>query len=45
MLKMSTEDVIELNARDFAQYAMDKWGWSEGWTVSNAKYLEPVRRS
>jgi hypothetical protein len=40
MLKMSTEEVIELSSSEFAQYAMDDWSWKAAATASNIKYIK-----
>ena len=38
MLKMSVDDKVELDARDFARFVQDDWEWKEQWSLSNSKY-------
>ena len=38
MLEMSTEDIIELDARSFGQYVLDDWAWKDEWIHSNSMY-------
>jgi hypothetical protein len=40
MLKMSTEDVIELSQSEFAQYVMDDWQWKAQFTATNSNYVQ-----
>jgi hypothetical protein len=39
MLEMSVDQIVELDARTFAQYAQDDWDWKEQWGISNSKYI------
>ena len=38
MLEMSTDDVIELEEHDFAQYVLDDWSWKRQFLLSNSTY-------
>lgn len=38
MLNMSVDDVIEIDAQQFAQYVLDEWGWKMGFTASTSRY-------
>ena len=38
MLDMSQDASIELGERDFDQYVMDNWGWSEAFNMSSQFY-------
>jgi hypothetical protein len=40
MLRMSTEDVIELSQSEFAQYVMDDWRWKDQFTATNSTYVQ-----
>lgn len=39
MLEMSTDDIIELDARDFRQLVENKWSWRVSFLNQNAKYV------
>ena len=41
MLDMSQDASIELGERDFDQYVMDNWGWSEEFNTSS-KFYSPT---
>ena len=38
MLEMCTEDFVELNEDEFAQYVMDDWRWKHSFLLSNSAY-------
>lgn len=38
MLRMSVEDVIELDRESFSQYVMDNWEWRNQWEGTKASY-------
>lgn len=40
MAEMSITDEIELNARDFAQYVMDEWGWKQEFIATAGTYTD-----
>lgn len=42
MLKMSTDEVIELDSHDFAQYVRDEWEWFGQFAHSNRAYTTTV---
>lgn len=42
-LEMSTEDEIDLSEREFAQYVMDDWSWSDQFWASNSVYSATAR--
>ena len=39
MLEMSVDEVVTIEAHEFAQYVMDDWSWKEQFTASNSTYL------
>lgn len=43
MLEMSVDKQIELTQHEFAAYVMDKWGWSDQFTVTNSVYAASLR--
>ena len=38
MLEMTTEDEIELTVREFDNYVMDNWGWSDDFGTTKMMY-------
>lgn len=38
-LEMSTDEIIELNEHEFAQYVMDDWNWKNQFATSTMTYL------
>lgn len=38
MLKMSTDDIIELTHMEFQQFVEDRWTWKQAFLHSNRKY-------
>jgi hypothetical protein len=38
MAEMSIDDVIELDADDFARFVMDQWSWKQDFTETTAFY-------
>lgn len=38
MVSMSVEDIIELDAGQFAQYVMDKWSWKKAFEATTSSY-------
>lgn len=38
MLEMSTQDVITISERQFAQYVRDEWEWKQNFLASNSTY-------
>jgi hypothetical protein len=40
MAEMSVDDIIELNARDFAQFVMDEWGWKQEFIATAGTYTD-----
>ena len=38
MLDMSTQDVITIGERQFAQYVRDEWDWKQDFLASNSVY-------
>ena len=45
MAEMSVDEVIELQADDFAMYVMDQWHWKQSFADSTARYVRaPVVR-
>lgn len=45
MLEWSTQDEVELNGQEFAQYVLDKWSWKDQFAMSNTGYMEKARAS
>jgi len=43
MFERTTEESILLTEREFRQYMMDEWSWSNGWMASNARYSVTAR--
>jgi hypothetical protein len=43
MLKMSTEDVIELDGQSFARYVRDEWEWFGQFANSNISYTRSAQ--
>lgn len=39
MLKMSVEEVIELDESDFRCFVLDEWGWKGQWTTVTQSYV------
>ena len=39
MAEMSVDEIIELQADDFAMYVMDQWRWKQSFADSTAWYL------
>jgi len=39
MAEMSVDEIIELEADDFAMYVMDQWRWKQSFADSTAWYL------
>lgn len=40
MLKMHTEEDIEITSQEYAQFVQDKWNWSQQFTTSNSAYIQ-----
>lgn len=38
MLDMSIDEVTEIEEHDFAQYALDEWGWKRQWLATASNY-------
>jgi hypothetical protein len=38
MLRMSTQDVITIGERQFAQYVRDEWDWKDNFLTANSAY-------
>lgn len=38
MLDMTQDEIVELSAKDFAQYVQDDWAWKVDFLNSTAKY-------
>lgn len=43
MLGATTDEFLILSQREFGQYWMDEWTWSQTFSASNATYSERVR--
>jgi len=39
MIKMTTEDVINLSSSDYEQLVLGRWDWKREWGLSNSKYM------
>lgn len=39
MLKMSVDDIIVIDEREFQNYVDDVWNWSQEWAGSNMRYV------
>lgn len=42
MIRMSVDDVIELNESDFASLVMDDWGWKGQFEATSVYYTQTV---
>lgn len=40
MLEMSLDEELELTAQEFAQYALDDWGWKRDFLATTSNYTE-----
>lgn len=38
MLKMCTEETIDLDEESYSQYVLDNWSWKRQWATTNASY-------
>jgi hypothetical protein len=43
MLRMSVDDTVELEARDFQCYVMDKWQWAAAALIANSTYAAAAK--
>ena len=39
MLKMTTDEIVELTSQEFSQYVLDQWSWSEAVGMTNSRYI------
>lgn len=44
MLRMSVDDVIELDREDFAKYVLDDWAWKEHFLANSSLYTKKIRK-
>ena len=44
MLKMSIEDVVEIDEDSFGAYVMDDWHWKDAFLASNSAYSRTAER-
>ena len=39
MLRMTTDEIVELTSQEFSQYVLDQWSWSEAINTTNSRYI------
>ena len=39
MLRMTTDEIVELTSQEFSQYVLDQWLWSEAINTTNSRYI------
>lgn len=40
MLKVHTEGYIEISAREYKNYVLDEWDWTDNFVTTNSSYTE-----
>ncbi len=40
MVEATTEQTIELDAKDYGQLIMDKWDWTDQFNTTNSNYID-----